>query len=199
MKTIKFIGSQAKLLVAVAISAVVGGAATAVVSASIPDSSGTIHGCYNTKTGNLSVIDSGAGKTCTAKQTALNWSANGGGGSSGPAGIAYVDFNFNGGQSVLDSARSSGVSSFGDAGNGLACITFVKTPSFFVSSGIGSPSPAKAAIKTANGWTDDTTSYPFGGGGPSSEDTTCDTSAPGSNAYIVPSGTSSGIGYMAIF
>ena len=56
--------------------AIGGGAALA----TIPDSNGTIHGCYNPQ-GNslskLSVIDTDAGQTCPKGSTALNWSQTG--------------------------------------------------------------------------------------------------------------------------
>jgi hypothetical protein len=43
--------------------------------ASIPDASGVIHGCRKTSGGALRVIDTGAGQTCMANETALNWEA----------------------------------------------------------------------------------------------------------------------------
>jgi hypothetical protein len=44
-------------------------------SASIPDSSGVIHGCYKTaKSHQLSVIDTAKTPTCTGKTAPLNWS-----------------------------------------------------------------------------------------------------------------------------
>lgn len=68
-----------------------------VAYASIPDSSGVIHGCYQTNKGSLRVIDSSA--SCAVGETALNWSqtgppgAQGVQGPPGPAGPshAYVD------------------------------------------------------------------------------------------------------------
>jgi hypothetical protein len=56
--------------------------------ASIPDSSGTIHGCYNTKDGTLRVIDSDAGRTCAKGETALNWNQTGPQGPAGAPGMS---------------------------------------------------------------------------------------------------------------
>lgn len=55
--------------------------------ASIPDSSGVIHGCYRTTTGELRVIDS-ATSSCLGDETSLNWSQ--GPGTAGPDGLAVT-------------------------------------------------------------------------------------------------------------
>jgi hypothetical protein len=54
--------------------------------ASIPDSGGTIHGCYDKVSGALRVSDrdTGTPKNCTAKELALDWSKG------SPAGDAYL-------------------------------------------------------------------------------------------------------------
>lgn len=57
-----------------------------VAVASIPDSSGVIHGCYDSKTGALRVIDTGKGQTCAKSETALTWNQAGPQGAQGPAG-----------------------------------------------------------------------------------------------------------------
>lgn len=44
--------------------------------ASIPDSAGTIHGCYATRTGALRVIDAPA-QQCTSKEVAISWAQEG--------------------------------------------------------------------------------------------------------------------------
>lgn len=59
-----------------------------VALASIPDSSGVIHGCYATKSGALNVIDTDAGQTCAKGTTGLNWNQTGPQGPQGPAGPA---------------------------------------------------------------------------------------------------------------
>jgi hypothetical protein len=81
---------QSKLIAAVAVGAVIGGVAPAMVRAAIPDTSGVIHGCYTTAStsigngngngggnttlvakGQLQVIDSA--ETCPTGTVALNW------------------------------------------------------------------------------------------------------------------------------
>ena len=52
-------------------------------TAAIPDANGVIHGCRNTKTGVLRVIDTDKGQTCSKDETALSWNQTG---PQGPAG-----------------------------------------------------------------------------------------------------------------
>jgi hypothetical protein len=59
-------------------------AATAAI-ASIPDSEGVIHGCYQQKTGSLRVIDSSAA-TCRPHEVAIEWNRTGPQGPAGPQG-----------------------------------------------------------------------------------------------------------------
>jgi len=59
---------------AASVLAVIGGVAA---YASIPDSSGVIHGCYNKGDGTLSVIDTSVVSTCPKGATALNWNQTG--------------------------------------------------------------------------------------------------------------------------
>jgi hypothetical protein len=49
----------------------------AVALASIPDSSGVIHGCRKNSDGSLRVIDTDAGQTCPKGYTTLDWRQNG--------------------------------------------------------------------------------------------------------------------------
>lgn len=68
-----------------------------VALASIPDSSGVIHGCYKTGTpnrGSVIVIDTGAGQSCPSGYTPLNWSQTGPQGPAGPQGLAGTSYNF---------------------------------------------------------------------------------------------------------
>src|SRR5215831_13289598 len=60
---------------------VAGGAAYA----SIPDSSGVIHGCYQKNSGNLRVVDPST-DTCLPSEVGLNWSQTGPTGPTGPKG-----------------------------------------------------------------------------------------------------------------
>lgn len=64
---------------------VAGGGTALAASSSIPDSSGVIHGCYDTG-GNVKVIDSDA--ACAKGYTPLNWSQTGPVGVAGPTGPA---------------------------------------------------------------------------------------------------------------
>jgi hypothetical protein len=73
-----------KLAVLAAVAGVAAGG-TAIAYASIPDGSGTIHGCYKTTGGDLRVIDS-ASSTCKTSETALDWSQTGPQGIQGPQG-----------------------------------------------------------------------------------------------------------------
>ena len=81
----RFIWSAAT---AVVLAATAGG----IAYASIPDSGGTIHGCYASKDGTLRVVDPSAGQSCDPKhETALDWNAQGvqgPAGSAGPTGAA---------------------------------------------------------------------------------------------------------------
>jgi hypothetical protein len=70
------------ILVAAACAALGAGVATA----TIPDSGGTIHGCYKTANGNLTLIDTGKGATCHASETAVAWTQKGVQGLPGPQG-----------------------------------------------------------------------------------------------------------------
>ena len=45
--------------------------------ATIPDSAGVLHGCYNTTTGALRVIDPSKGQTCASGEAALSWNQSG--------------------------------------------------------------------------------------------------------------------------
>jgi hypothetical protein len=68
-------------LVAVASAALAGAA-----DATIPNSGGVIHGCYQTKQGTLRVIDTQAGGACSNDETELNWNQTGPPGPPGPKG-----------------------------------------------------------------------------------------------------------------
>ena len=83
MKGFQRLGRAGRVLVGVAVAGAIFGIASA-VQASIPDSSGVIHGCYNKKgAGELRVIDPSASKqnSCSKSEAALNWNQT------GPAGV----------------------------------------------------------------------------------------------------------------
>jgi len=78
----KFLNLSRKLgfILAIFGAAIIGGASTALVSATIPSGAdGQIHGCYRNNgnllnpVGDLRVVDSDEGQTCTAQETSLNW------------------------------------------------------------------------------------------------------------------------------
>ena len=71
------------ILVAVACAALGAGVATA----TIPDASGTIHGCYKKTNGNLTLVDTDKGGTCQASEAAAGWSQTGVQGLPGPQGV----------------------------------------------------------------------------------------------------------------
>ena len=61
-------------VVAVAVGALaVGG----IAYATIPDSNGVIHGCYQKKQGTLRVIDTDQAQTCSSSETQLDWNQTG--------------------------------------------------------------------------------------------------------------------------
>lgn len=82
-------------VIAAAVLAALGVASVA--AASIPDSSGVIHGCRKNSDGSVRVIDSDLGQTCATGWTALNWSQTGpqgpagGTGPQGPAGVSGLE------------------------------------------------------------------------------------------------------------
>jgi hypothetical protein len=49
--------------------------AAVAATAAIPDANGVIHGCRNTKSGALRVIDANTGQALSKDETALNWEA----------------------------------------------------------------------------------------------------------------------------
>jgi hypothetical protein len=72
------------MLVAAALVVALG---AGVATATIPDSSGTIHGCYKKANGNLTIVDTGKGATCQASEAAVTWSQQGAQGLPGPQGV----------------------------------------------------------------------------------------------------------------
>lgn len=76
-KALTFMKSKLALAGVVVIAAVIGGATTSLVRASIPDGNGTIHSCYSTARGSMYIIDSSS-QSCGTGETGLNWSQDGG-------------------------------------------------------------------------------------------------------------------------
>lgn len=81
-KALGFIKDKSALVAVVIAATAVGGVASTMVSAAIPDSSGTIHGCYRNNSnlldpkGALKIIDSPS-ENCAGGETALSWSQGG--------------------------------------------------------------------------------------------------------------------------
>ena len=65
-------------------------AATGVVLASIPDATGTIHGCFKTSGGQLRAIDPSTGGACTSSETTLAWNIQGPRGATGVSGVQGI-------------------------------------------------------------------------------------------------------------
>jgi len=80
---------KGKLIRPAILALVVAGAlmvAGGIAYATIPDSGGVIHGCYDKSWGTLRVIDTGKPQTCTKFESPLSWSQTGPQGSQGPQG-----------------------------------------------------------------------------------------------------------------
>ena len=88
--------------IAVAVIAAAALAVAGIGYATIPDSTGVVHGCFQKASGMLRVIDTGAGQTCRSDETTLTWNQTGLQGPQGPPGppgprgglgpTAYVEF-----------------------------------------------------------------------------------------------------------
>jgi hypothetical protein len=65
-------------------------ALSGIAYATIPDSNGVIHGCYQKTTGSLRVIDTDVGQSCTPSEKTLSWNKEGPPGPSGPPGSALA-------------------------------------------------------------------------------------------------------------
>ena len=61
------------------------GAAGGIAYASIPDSAGGIHGCYQKANGSLRVVDTEAGGKCSSTENLLQWNQSGPAGPRGPS------------------------------------------------------------------------------------------------------------------
>ncbi|OVE79437.1 hypothetical protein BVY00_00410 [bacterium G20] len=118
--------------------------------AAIPDSNGTIHGCYSNTTRVLTVIDTGLGQTCTTRQTPLNWSQFG-----GPIAYAHLLID-SGGNVSLDANRSKNVTAVYSnpaTFRGFVCLTVSGTPKTISAiGGYGSVAPTYLAFKDQAGW-----------------------------------------------
>jgi hypothetical protein len=82
MRTDRFRPSPAVVVSVAALTVALGG----VASATIPDSSGVIHGCYKKHHGQLRVIDTERHQTCNPAELAIQWSQTGPPGPTGSQG-----------------------------------------------------------------------------------------------------------------
>jgi len=71
---------------AVAAVALVAVLAAGIAEAAIPDTNGAIHGCFKKLSGDVRVIDPGAGDACSSSETGLDWNQTGAQGPQGPQG-----------------------------------------------------------------------------------------------------------------
>jgi hypothetical protein len=93
-----------KLLTVVAAVGLVVGATAVVAGGAIPDGN-MIHGCYKNDTGDLRVIDAGAGDSCKKNEPSLDWVQTGAQGVQGPQGAT-------GAQGPAGAAGTDGVSGY---------------------------------------------------------------------------------------
>jgi hypothetical protein len=94
-----------------------------VAFATIPDSNGTIHGCFNKQNGNLRVVETQ--NDCRRNENALDWSQ---GTSGGRVARAYARVLHDG---TLDSERSANVAGVSKPNPGLGnlfCVSLSFTP-----------------------------------------------------------------------
>lgn len=80
-----YVGRHSRRVVfaAAALFVAIGG----IAYATIPDSGGIIHGCYQKEVGTLRVIDPSAGDSCRASEIPISWSQTGPAGPQGPQGL----------------------------------------------------------------------------------------------------------------
>jgi uncharacterized protein YjbI with pentapeptide repeats len=85
---LKFMKEQARTIGGVATGVVIGLASAAIVSASIPDANGVIHGCIRNN-GDLRIIDT-ATQSCTSAQDPISFNQTGPQGPAGTSGSGFV-------------------------------------------------------------------------------------------------------------
>jgi len=120
------------------------------VHAAIPDSDGTIHGCRNSTTTLLRIIDASSA-SCDSNETALNWDQHG---IRGYARITTTGSN----TYAFDSNRTLNLSNLHVSNLGfndnLICMTVTGTPkSISFAPETGNNEIYAAAFKDSNGWT----------------------------------------------
>lgn len=147
------------VIVGAAVVAVAAG--TSVALASIPDSNGVIHACYQSPPpahgANLQVIDTGNGGSCSGGMVALNWNQTG---PQGPTGAT-------GATGATGPQGPAGPSTGGSSGLDLQIIVAQNS----LSNGVWSPNPLTAQCPTGH-------PFLFGGGTPTGSTVSYPDSAP---------------------
>lgn len=135
-----------------------------VAYATIPDSGGVFHGCYNTNPsrgplGALRIIDTGQGQTCGTSESAVAWSqtgpkgatgAQGPQGGAGPAGPSDGGNGGSGSQTVT--VPAGGTATVGFATGTLPAGNYLYTASVYVEPNGASVKAACFAVGTGQGW-----------------------------------------------
>jgi hypothetical protein len=174
MKITTLTQKYSKYVMVLVAGLLVGGLTMNMVHASVPDSNDTIHGCRNTITTMLRVIDS-ASASCGSDEAALNWDQD------GVKGYGRITYNSSTNGYSLDTAHSKNVSNFyyfpGSGGDppGAVCFTVSGTPH---NVSVASQDFQGLSLKDSSGWSD-------------SSGVGCDTYDSGANVYIAVPGFSS--------
>ena len=72
--SVRLVRGQAKVIFGVATGMLVGGSASAVVLAAIPDNTGVIHACYKTSGGQTRIVDNSS-QSCNSNESAVSWNS----------------------------------------------------------------------------------------------------------------------------
>lgn len=115
---VRNLATRARIVGAIIIALLLGGATTALGVIGIPDADGRIYGCYENKSGELRLVP--AGEQCAKNETSIYWNQTGPVGPTGPQG-AKGDTGAAGAQGPAGPA-GAGLTSL-DSLNGLPCNT----------------------------------------------------------------------------
>jgi hypothetical protein len=157
VEVVRFVKNKTALLCAIILAAIIGGATSAVVLAAIPDSNGTINGCYSKITGQLRVINAPS-QNCNGLENSLSWAQNGG----SPA-YAHIEYNSSSNTYSVDSDLSKNITflQIDPVDMDQLCFMVNFTPkNISYTPTVGAGFPSFISIKGPDGWTD------TGGGSP---------------------------------
>jgi len=169
------LGKGSSFLGAIFLSAIVGGATTAVVMAAIPNNKSVINSCYDNTSGTLRVIDAPSA-TCAGTETSLKWDQD------GVKAYAHVTYDGNTDTYILDPARDKNIanfSHFNDGSHEIFCFDTkltVKSTNLTVANG-GGQVDASASVDPAEFATVTSGTCPTGTDALTSLD-------PGTNFYV---------------